>query len=189
MHLAEFMKHPRLTDVGVYFLVALQHSRALVSAFISSVAFRTRSALSDPGDFFRQSPALLRVCSLCWIGIAQHDEILLLAGVGLRMVMRIRRCGWSTGCLPDCVLFCSILTRHINLVLAGLVPLTFLLFGLASRFSREELKGEVFVPSYPVNCDIFRHWAQRSCSALSRWYWQADILTSFAGRSASKCAR
>ena len=28
----------------------------------------------DSGDFFRQSPALLRVCSLCWIGIAEHDR-------------------------------------------------------------------------------------------------------------------
>jgi hypothetical protein len=38
--------------------------------------------------------------------------------------MRIRRCGLSTGCLPDCYCFVPS-TRHINLVLAGLVPLAF----------------------------------------------------------------
>ena len=54
MHLAEFMKHPRLTNAGVYFLIALQHGGLWFAAFYflsglsHSVAGRVILAISSP---------------------------------------------------------------------------------------------------------------------------------------------
>ena len=151
MHLAAFMKHPRLTDAGVYFLVALQHGGLWFAAFYfisglsHSVGARVILAI-----FFASHPLFYGFAHCVGSESLSMIEILLLAGVGLRMVDAYPSVRMEHWLLAGLLLFCSILTRHINLVLAGLIPLTFLLFGLASRFSREELKSEVVVPSYPL---------------------------------------
>ncbi len=147
----EFRKHPRLTNAGVYFLVALQHGGLWVAAFYflsglsHSVGGRAILAI-----FFASHPLFYAFAHCVGSESLSVIEILLLAGVGLRMVDAYPSVEMEHWLLAGLLLFCSILTRHINLLLTELVPLTFLLFGLASRFSREELKSEVFVPSYPL---------------------------------------
>ena len=151
MHLAEFMKHPRLTNAGVYFLIALQHGGLWFAAFYflsglsHSVAGRVILAI-----FFASHPLFYGYAHCVGSESLSMIEILLLAGVGLRMVDAYPSVRMEHWLLAGLLLFCSILTRHINVVLVGLVPLSFLLFGLASRFSRGELKSKVFVPSYPL---------------------------------------
>jgi len=151
MHLATFMKHPRLTNVGVYFLVALQHGGLWFAAFYflnglsHSVAVRVILAI-----FFASHPLFYGFAHCVGSESLSMIEILLLAGVGLRIVNAYPSVRMEHWLLAGLILFCSILTRHLNLVLAGLVPLSFLLLGLASRFTCGQLRTEVLGPSYQL---------------------------------------
>jgi hypothetical protein len=72
--------------------------------------------------------------------------LLLLAGsVGLRIVQCSRNVGWKRWGLLGVLLWLSILTRHVNAVLAGALPLTFLLVSgyrlITIPLSRSQLLG------------------------------------------------
>ena len=188
MHLAEFMKHPRLTNAGVYFRIALQHGGLWFAAFYflsglsHSVAGRATCVI-----FFASHPLFYGYAHCVGSESLSMIQILLLAGVGLRMVDAYPSVRMEHWLLAGC--YCLfILTRHINLVLVGLVPLCFLLFGLASRFSRGQLKSKVFVPSYPLKRYLWTLGEAVTLGLIVMEIGKADILTSFAARSASKCA-
>ena len=78
--------------------------------------------------------------------------ILLLVGVGLRMVAAYPVVEARWWLLAGFLLWCGILTRHINALLIGLLPLTFILlaFGQWWRSSRTGLQKGTDAPRFAI---------------------------------------
>jgi hypothetical protein len=159
MHFFEFMKHPRLTDAGIYLLLGLQHVGLWFAAFyfLSGLArsFAARLVLA----LFFASHSLFYGFAHC-VGSESLSmiEMLLLAAVGLRMVKAYPSVHAEQWLLAGLLLFCSILTRHINLELAGLFPLSFFLLAMGWHVAREERDRESCAPRYPLKWHL-RVWS------------------------------
>ena len=117
MGLADFMKHPRLTDAGVALLLFLQHAGLwltafyLISALSSSLLVRTALAI-----FFASHPLFYAYAHCVGSETLSLILILLLVGVGLRMVAAYPALKVRWWLLAGLLLCCCILTRHINAV-------------------------------------------------------------------------
>jgi hypothetical protein len=139
-----FFIHPTLNDSGVFLLLLSQHVALVCSAFylivLTSRLFWVRLALSV---LWAANP-LFYTFAHC-VGSETLSMILaLVAGaVGLRIVQARRNVGWKQWLLFGILLWLSILTRHINAVLAAVMPLTFLFLSayrsISSAFSRSPL--------------------------------------------------
>ncbi len=148
----DFFQHPILCDSGVFGLLLCQHA-ALCSASLWIILLASGSTL------LRFSLALLWASNPLFYTFAHcvGSEsgslvlILLLSAAGLRLIPRetkYRKRDWA---LFGALLICSSLTRHVNLVLAALLPTAFLVFiaarltvGLTSKnFPRRELTNDI----------------------------------------------
>jgi hypothetical protein len=131
VRLGHFIKHTQLTDDGVFVLLFLQHAALWCAAlyFINMIT-GTLSARLILAVFFASHPLFYTFAHCIGSETLSMIITLLLAGAGLRIVLR-----YPDIILRDWVLFgallCSaILTRHINCVLAALLPITIFLIAL-----------------------------------------------------------
>ena len=125
---ASFFTHPTLTDSGVFTLILSQHI---------SLCFATFYLITETTRLFW----IRLVVAIAWaanplfytfahcIGSETLSLILMLliGATGLRIIRYLHRIPWKEWLLFGILLWLSILTRHINAALAGLLPLTFLL--------------------------------------------------------------
>ncbi|HEY2569770.1 MAG TPA: hypothetical protein VGI25_10650 [Candidatus Udaeobacter sp.] len=123
-----FFIHPILTDLGVFLLILSQHVALCFAAFylIASVSrlFWIRLMLAIAWAF---NP-LFYTFAHCVGSETLGMILLLLAGAtGLRIIRHHRRVPWKEWLLFGVLVWFSILSRHVNAILAGLMPLTFLL--------------------------------------------------------------
>jgi hypothetical protein len=131
VRLGYFIKHTQLTDTGVFALLFLQHAALWCAAlyFINAVT-ATLSARLMLTVFFTSHP-LFYIFAHC-IGSETLSMIItvFLAGAGLRIVLRYPAIKVRDWILFGALLCSGILTRHINCVLAALLPITILLIAL-----------------------------------------------------------
>jgi hypothetical protein len=131
VRLGHFTKHTQLTDTGVFALLFLQHAALWCAAlyFINAVT-ATLSARLMLTVFFTSHP-LFYTFAHC-IGSETLSMIItvFLAGAGLRIVLRYPAIKVRDWILFGALLCSGILTRHINCVLAALLPITILLIAL-----------------------------------------------------------
>ena len=153
MGFAGFMKNPRLTDAGIYLLLSMQHAGLwlaafyLLSALTASLLVRVALAI-----FFASHPIFYGFAHCVGSETLSMILILLLVGVGLRMVAAYPVVEARWWLLAGFLLWCGILTRHINALLIGLLPLTFILlaFGQWWRSSRTELQKVTDAPRFAI---------------------------------------
>jgi hypothetical protein len=122
-----FFIRPTLNDSGVFLLLLSQHVAFFCSAFyfivLTSRLFWVRLTLAA---MWASNP-LFYTFAHCVGNEALSMVLLLLAGaIGLTIVQHARDVGWKRWLLFGVLLWLSILTRHINAVLAAVLPLTFL---------------------------------------------------------------
>lgn len=129
--LGHFIKQTQLTDGGVFVLLFLQHAALWCAAlyFINAVT-ATLSARLILAVFFSSHP-LFYTFAHC-IGSETLSMIItvFLAGAGLRIVLRYPGIMMRDWVLFGTLLCGEILTRHINYVLAALLPTTIFLIAL-----------------------------------------------------------
>jgi hypothetical protein len=153
MGFAGFMKHPRLTDAGVYLLLSIQHAGLWLAAFYLlsalSASLLVRVALAI---FFASHPMFYGFAHCVGSETLSMILILLLVGVGLRMVAAYPAVETRWWLLAGFLLWCCILTRHINGLLIGLLPLTFVLLALGQwwRSSRTRLEKGTDAPRFEI---------------------------------------
>ncbi|MGH8092511.1 MAG: hypothetical protein ACREIF_03440 [Chthoniobacterales bacterium] len=131
MRFSAFIKHPRLTDTGIYLLLLVQHvgfwmaAFSILSALSASVFVRVVLSL-----FIASQPVFYTFAHCLGSETLSMIEMALLVGLGFRMATArptVKAQWWLFAAL---LLFCSIITRHINVLLIMLLPLTFLLLAL-----------------------------------------------------------
>jgi hypothetical protein len=131
VRLGHFIKHTQLTDAGVFALLFLQHATLWCAAlYFINVITATLSARLLLAMFFASHP-LFYTFAHC-IGSETLSMIItvFLAGAGLRIVLRYPDMIVRDWILFGALLCSAILTRHINCVLAGLLPITIFLIVL-----------------------------------------------------------
>jgi hypothetical protein len=139
-----FFINPTLNDSGVFLLLLSQHVALFCSAFYfiisASRLFWVRLVLAA---LWASNPLFYTFAHCVGSETLSMILLLLVGAVGLRIVQRSRNVGWKRWGLLGVLLWLSILTRHVNAVLAGLLPLTFLLLSgyrlIAIPLSRSQL--------------------------------------------------
>lgn len=140
-----FFLHPTLTDSGVLALLLLQHAALCCCGFylISAVSrvFLVRLLLAV---VWAVNPLFYSLAHCVGSETLSMILVLLLGATGIRIVNRGRKVPRREWLLLGLLLWLSILTRHINALLAMLMPLTFLLLSAhrltIDAFTRSELK-------------------------------------------------
>jgi hypothetical protein len=124
----DFMRHPRLTDVGIYILVWLQHVGLwigltwLLAAISASILVRTVLAI-----FCASQPIFYAFAHCVGSETLSMIEIIFLVGMGLRIVTDYPKVNAGKWFVAGGILICCVLTRHINALLAVLLPLAVVL--------------------------------------------------------------
>ena len=151
MHLGAFMKRPRLTDAGIAMLLLVQHLGFCLSAFYLISALATSLTVRLILAAFIASHSMFYAFAHC-LGSETLSmiTILLLVGLGIRMLASFPNVKVRSWSLLGLLLVCSILTRHINAVLAGLFPLAFVLSAIAQHWSvpRKRSDGNSVAPRF-----------------------------------------
>lgn len=141
-----FFIHPVLTDSGVFALLILQHVALCCSAFyliiLTSRLFWIRLALAIT---WAVNPLFYTFAHCVGSETLGMILLLLVGAVGLRIMRHPRKVLWEEWVLFGILVWLSILARHINATLAGLLPLTFLLLSahhlIMLPFARSRLAG------------------------------------------------
>jgi hypothetical protein len=139
-----FFLHPILTDSGVFVLLLLQHAALCIAGFylitVISEIFWVRLVLA-----IAWAAIPLFYSSAHCVGGETLSMILtlLIGAMGLRIVRYSRKIPGKVWLLFGTLLWLSILTRHINAALAGLLPVTFVILAayrlIATRFGRSQV--------------------------------------------------
>lgn len=139
-----FLLHPTLTDSGVLALVLSQHVALCCSAFylISAVSrnFLVRLLLAG---IWAANPLFYTLAHCVGSETLSMILLLLYGATGVRIISHRRKAPRTEWLLFSLLLWLLILTRHINALLAMLMPVTFLLLGAhrltVAAFSRSKL--------------------------------------------------
>jgi hypothetical protein len=123
-----FFLHPILSDSGVFILLLLQHLALGYSAFhlitLASRFFLVRLLLAAA---WAANPLFYTFAHCVGAETLSMILLLLVAAAGLRIIRHPRSVPRKEWLVFGVLLWACILTRHINAVLAALIPLTFLL--------------------------------------------------------------
>jgi hypothetical protein len=126
-----FFLHPVLTDSGVFLLLVIQHAALCFAAFclitIASGIFWVRFVLAVA---WAANPLLYTLAHCVGGETLSMILIVLLGAMGLRIIRHSRNVPKKDWFLVGVLLWGCTLTRQINAVLAGLLPLTFVLLAL-----------------------------------------------------------
>jgi hypothetical protein len=129
--LGHFIKHTQLTDTGVFALMLLQHVGLWGAAlyFINGVtaALWTRLLLAI---FFGSQPLFYSFAHCVGSETLSMIITVFLAGAGLRIVLCYPAIKMRDWILFGALLCGGILTRHVNCVLAALLPITIFLIAV-----------------------------------------------------------
>ena len=129
--LGHFIKHTQLTDTGVFALLFLQHVGLWCAAlyFINGVTADLWARLLL-AIFFASHPLFYSFAHCVGSETLSMIITVFLAGAGLRIVLRYPAIKMRDWILFGALLCSGILTRHINCVLAALLPITIFLVAL-----------------------------------------------------------
>jgi hypothetical protein len=129
-----FIKHTQLTDAGVFVLLFLQHAGLWCAAFylICGIA-TTLAARLFLSILFASQPLFYTFAHCVGSETLSMIALLFLVGSGVRIALSYPDIGERDLIIFTALLCCCILTRHINCVLAALLPLTFILVLLERR--------------------------------------------------------
>jgi hypothetical protein len=123
--LGHFIKHSQLTDAGVYSLIILQHVALWCGAvYLIYAIARTLLLRLFLAVLFASQPLFYGFAHCVGSEALSMIVILLLAASGVRLVLRypdIRAHDWI---IFTVLLAAACLTRHINCVLAAVLPIT-----------------------------------------------------------------
>src|SRR5215831_5753969 len=126
--LGHFIKHSQLTDAGVYLLVVLQHAALwcgavyLIYAIASTLLLRLFLAV-----VFASQPLFYAFAHCVGSEALSMIVILLLAASSVRLMLRYPNIGARDWIIFTVLLAAASLTRHINCVLAAVLPTAMLL--------------------------------------------------------------
>jgi hypothetical protein len=125
-----FFVDPILTDSGVFALLISQHVALCCSTFylitLTSRVFWVRLILAVA---WAVNPLFYTFAHTVGSEALSMILLLLIGATGLRIVQGSRKVLWKEWFLFGILLWLCILTRHINAVLAALMPATFILLG------------------------------------------------------------
>jgi len=140
---ASFFVHPILTDSGVLALLVSQHL-ALGLATLHFIAATTRIFLVRLMlvAIWASNPLFYAFAHTVGSEALSMILLLLLGVTGLRIAQSSRRISWKDWLVFGILLWVCILTRHINALLAALLPVCFIVLGayqlIAVPFARSE---------------------------------------------------
>ncbi len=121
-----FFAHPVLSNSGVFLLIAFQHlALALASLYLIAAAARLLWIRFILAVVWALNPLFYTFAHCIGTETLSMILVLLIAGTGLRIVRNSRKVSGREWLLFGVLLWLSVLTRHINAILAGLLPLTF----------------------------------------------------------------
>jgi hypothetical protein len=141
--LGHFIKHSQLTDAGVFALLFLQHAAlwfaAIYLIWAIAATLLTRVFLAI---LFASHP-LFYTFAHC-VGSESLSMILtlLLAGSGLRIMLRYPEIAARDWVIFTALFSCCVLTRHINCLLAAVLPITILALMLERGLHAVALNGK-----------------------------------------------
>jgi len=122
----DFFLHPTLSDSGVFMLLLSQHVALCCSAFhliaVTSRLFLVRLVLVV---IWAANPLFYTFAHCVGSETLSMILLLLVGATGLRIIRHPRRISRKEWVLFGVLLWLCILTRHINALLAALMPLTF----------------------------------------------------------------
>src|SRR5262249_52911454 len=126
-----FFVHPVLTDSGVFLLLVLQHAALCFAGFylitLATGIFWVRAVLAIA---WATNPLLYTLAHCVGGETLSMILIILVGATGLRIIRYSRNVPNKAWFLVGLLLWGSALTRQINAILAGLLPLTFVLMTL-----------------------------------------------------------
>jgi hypothetical protein len=125
-----FFLHPALSDMGVFTLLLSQHAALCCSALyligVTSRLFLVRLVLAV---IWAVNPLFYTLAHCVGSETLSMILLILLGATGLRIVRHRREIPTKEWLLFGSLLWLCILTRHINALLAALMPLTLLFLG------------------------------------------------------------
>ncbi|MGC1323905.1 MAG: hypothetical protein WA849_17125 [Candidatus Udaeobacter sp.] len=125
---ASFFTHPTLTDSGVFTLILSQHiSLCFATFYLITETTRLFWVRLVVAIAWAANPLFYTFAHCIGTETLSMILVLLIGATGLRIIRYSRRVPGKEWLLFGILLWLSILTRHINATLAGLLPLTFLL--------------------------------------------------------------
>ena len=139
-----FFLHPTLTDSGVLALLLSQHLALCCSAFyLISVASRLFLVRLLLAGVWAVNPLFYTFAHCVGSETLSMILLLLLGATGIRIISHRRKVPRTEWLLFGLLLWLSILTRHLNALLAMLMPVTFLLLSAhrltMAAFTRSKL--------------------------------------------------
>lgn len=139
-----FLVHPILTDFGVFVMLLSQHVALFCSAFylitLTSRFFWIRLIVVVA---WAANPLFYTFAHCVGSETLSMILLLLVGATGLRIIRHRRSVPWKEWILLGILVWLCILSRHINAVLAGLLPLTFIIlvayYSITAPFSKSQL--------------------------------------------------
>ena len=139
-----FLVHPILTDSGVFVLLLSQHLALFCSAFylitLTSRFFWIRLIVAVA---WAANPLFYTFAHCVGSETLSMILLLLVGAIGLRIIRHRRSVPRKEWILLGILVWLCILSRHINAVLAGLLPLTFIIlaayYSITAQFARTQL--------------------------------------------------
>ena len=140
-----FLLHPTLTDSGVLALLLSQHAALCGSAFyLISVASRFFLVRLLLAVLWTLNPLFYTFAHCVGSETLSMILLLLLGATGIRIVSHRRKIPGMEWLLFGLLLWLSMLTRHLNALLAMLMPVTFFLLSahwlIMAAFTRSRLR-------------------------------------------------
>jgi hypothetical protein len=142
---ASFFVHPILTDSGVLALLVSQHL-ALGLATLHFIAATTRIFWGRLmlAAAWAANPLFYSFAHTVGSEALSMILLLLLGVTGLKIAQSSRNVSWKDWLALGFILWVCILTRHINAVLAALVPVAFIVLGAYQLIAVASARSEAF---------------------------------------------